>query len=406
MADLGKEPYDIIIVGAGMVGASAACLLAQVQCTGQDKPLKIALIESVTASSFDNQTFDPRVAAVTEKSRQLLESCGVWQSIERLRASPYLAMQVWDAESTGKIGFDCHAIHQPNLGHIVENSVIVQALLAEIETLDNIDLICPATICEYQDEDDSISVQLGDGRWLSAALLIGADGANSKVRQHSKVETKEWSYHQEAIVATIETQNSNQQTAWQCFTPKGPLALLPLNNNGDLRQSSIVWSQESETAKSLMNLSDEQFCAELSRASEYCLGDVVSIEKRFSFPLIQCHAIDYVMPRIALVGDAAHSIHPLAGQGVNMGFADIEVLVEELVRACSRGNDIGEKLILTRYQRRRKPDNLAAMALMEACNRLFIADQLPLRFLRSLGMSTLNKSGTVKNELIKLAMGL
>ena len=167
-----------------------------------------------------------------------------------------------------------------------------------------------------------------------------------------------------------------------------------------------MWSQESETAKSLMSLSDEQFCAELSRASEYCLGDVVSIDKRFSFPLIQRHAIDYVMPRIALVGDAAHSIHPLAGQGVNMGFADIEVLVEELVRARSRGNDIGDKLILTRYQRRRKPDNLAAMALMEACNRLFIADQLPLRFLRSLGMSTLNKSGVVKNELIKLAMGL
>ena len=368
--------------------------------------LKIALIESRPYQDLRGGDFDPRVSAITERTRRLLDGCGLWDAIARERICGYTKMEVWDAEGTGRVRFNCDDLGASNLGHIVENSVIIQALLAEIEALDNVDLICPATICDYQNEDDSISVQIDDGRWLSAALLIGADGANSKVRQHSKVKTKEWSYHQEAIVATIETQYSNQQTAWQCFTPKGPLALLPLNNNGDLCRSSIVWSQESETAKSLMSLSDEQFCAELSRASEYCLGDVVSIDKRFSFPLIQRHAIDYVMPRIALVGDAAHSIHPLAGQGVNMGFADIEVLVEELVRARSRGNDIGDKLILTRYQRRRKPDNLAAMALMEACNRLFIADQLPLRFLRSLGMSTLNKSGVVKNELIKLAMGL
>ncbi|MFQ3346227.1 MAG: 2-octaprenylphenol hydroxylase [Porticoccaceae bacterium] len=406
MTDLGGEDYDVIIVGAGMVGASAACLLAQVKYASQNRALKIALIESTAGKPFDNEVFDPRVAAVTERSRQILESCGVWHNIEQLRASPYVAMQVWDAESTGRINFDCHAIHQPNLGHIVENSVIVQTLLTQIETLDNVELICPATICDYQNDEQSVSVHLDDGRWLTGALLIAADGANSKVRQHFEVETNEWSYHQEAIVTTIETQNSNQQTAWQCFTQKGPLALLPLNNNGDLHRSSIVWSQESATAKSLMALSDEQFGAELSKSSEYCLGNVVTIDKRFSFPLIQRHAIDYVMPRIALVGDAAHSIHPLAGQGVNLGFSDVEVLVEELVRALRRGNDIGDKLILARYQRRRKPDNLAAMALMEALNKLFIADPLPLRFLRSLGMSRLNKFNAVKNELIKLAMGL
>ena len=406
MANSNAPQYDIIIVGAGMVGAAAACLLAQSNTTKKVAPLKIALIESSVATPFDADHFDPRVAAITEKSRQILTDCGVWQAVEKVRASPYLAMDVWDAESTGRIRFDCHDIQLPNLGHIVESSVIVDMLLNKIASLETVDFICPATIHQYQKDQDMITVEMDDGRRISGSLLIGADGGNSKVRDHFNFDCKQWDYQQEAIVATIKTDKPNQQTAWQRFMPTGPLALLPLNNQGDLHHSSIVWSQQPSIAEGLMALDDKQFCDELSRASEHCLGQVTSVSRRYKFSLRQNHAVDYVLPRVALVGDAAHTIHPLAGQGVNLGFADVAALADEITRARMREIDIGDESILKRYQRRRKPENLATMAVMEGFKNLFSADQLPLRLLRSLGMSQLDRMTPLKNEIIKRAMGL
>ena len=401
MGSAAQASYDVIIVGAGMVGASAACLLAQ---TNRD--LSIALVEAQLATPFNPQQFDPRVAAITEKSRLLLERCGLWQAVVDKRTSPYLAMDVWDAEGTGRIEFDCDNIHQPNLGHIVENAVLVDCLLAEVERLPNVDFFCPVTIASYLADDDRATVELADGNRLEARLLIAADGANSKIRQHFQFPTKEWDYGHQAIVTTITTERPHQQVARQRFMPKGPLALLPLNNQGDFHQCSIVWSQETQEASDLMALDDQQFCQRLATASEYCLGQVVDVEKRFAFPLRQRHSIDYAIHRVALLGDAAHSIHPLAGQGVNLGFADVEVLVDEVSRAVTRGVDIGDLSVLLRYQRRRKPDNLATMAAMEGFKRLFAADQLSVRLLRNLGMSTLNQQSALKNALIKRAMGI
>ena len=401
MGSVTQPSYDVIIVGAGMVGASAACLLAQT-----NPNLTIALIEAQLSTPFNPQQFDPRVAAITEKSRLLLERCGLWQAVVDKRTSPYLAMDVWDAEGTGRIEFDCDNIHQPNLGHIVENAVLVDCLLAEVERLPNVDFFCPVTIATYLADNDRATVELADGNRLEARLLIAADGANSKIRQHFQFPTKEWDYGHQAIVTTITTERSHQQVARQRFMSKGPLAFLPLNNQGDFHQCSIVWSQETQEASDLMALDDQQFCLRLAAASEYCLGQVLDVEKRFAFPLHQRHAIDYAIHRVALLGDAAHSIHPLAGQGVNLGFADVEVLVDEVSRAITRGVDIGDIAVLRRYQRRRKPDNLATMAAMEGFKRLFAADQLPVRLLRNLGMSALNQQTTIKNALIKRAMGI
>lgn len=406
MAESSAPQYDIIIVGAGMVGALAACLLSQPSSIKKATPLKIALVDNSVATPFNSDQFDPRVAAITEKSRQLLIDCGVWPDIKSLRTSPYLAMNVWDAESTGRIRFDCHDIHLPNLGHIIESSVIVDTLLNKIASLDNIDFICPATIHQYQKQPDIITVEMDDGTCITGSLLIGADGGNSKVRDHFNFNCKQWDYQQEAIVATIKTENPNQQTAWQRFMPTGPLALLPLNNQGDLHHSSIVWSQQPSTAEGLMALDDGQFCDELTRASERCLGTVTSVSRRYKFPLRQNHAVDYVLPRVALVGDAAHTIHPLAGQGVNLGFADVAALADEVTRARMRDIDVGDESILKRYQRRRKPENLATMGAMEGFKNLFSADQLPLRLLRSLGMSQIDNMAPLKNEIIKRAMGL
>ena len=401
MGSVTQPSYDVIIVGAGMVGASAACLLAQT-----NPNLTIALIEAQLSTPFNPQQFDPRVAAITEKSRLLLERCGLWQAVVDKRTSPYLAMDVWDAEGTGRIEFDCDNIHQPNLGHIVENAVLVDCLLAEVERLPNVDFFCPVTIATYLADNDRATVELADGNRLEARLLIAADGANSKIRQHFQFSTKEWDYGHQAIVTTITTERPHQQIARQRFMPTGPLALLPLNNQGDLHQCSIVWSQETQEANHLMALDDQQFCLRLAAASEYCLGQVTDVEQRFAFPLRQRHAIDYAIHRVVLLGDAAHSIHPLAGQGANLGFADVEVLVDEVSRALTRDVDIGDISVLRRYQRRRKPDNLATMAAMEGFKRLFAVDQLPVRLLRNLGMSALNQQTTIKNALIKRAMGI
>lgn len=401
MVNRSQGHYDAIIVGAGMVGAAAACFLAKA-----NPQLSIALVEARVATPFDKSQFDPRVAAITEKSRQLFERGGLWQSVVEKRVSPYLRMDVWDAEGTGRIEFDCEDIHQPNLGHIVENSALVDSLLAEVSWLANIDFYCPVSIADYQLDSDNVIVELEDGRQLMAKLLIAADGSNSNIRQHFQFATREWDYGHSAIITTITTERPHQQTARQRFMSTGPLAFLPLMKAEDMHHCSIVWSQETEVAEGLMALDDRQFCAQLSVASEQCLGQVAGVEERYSIPLRQRHATDYVAHRVALVGDAAHSIHPLAGQGVNLGFADIEVLVEEICRAVARGVDIGGMATLGRYQRRRKPENLATMAAMEGFKRLFAADQLPLRMLRNLGMTQLNQRSLAKNEIIKRAMGI
>ena len=397
--------FDIVIVGGGAVGSAAASLMAQITKKG-DKPLKIALVESQIAPIFDANRVDPRVAAITENTRLIFEQIGIWNRVLDKRACAYKAMNVWDSEGTGRITFDCNQVQQPNLGHIVENSVLVSTLTEHMQQQSNIEIFCPANIEDYQLQQDAIRLTLDNHCVLSAQLLIAADGANSAVRDHFQFATKQWDYGQHAIVTTITTNTSNQLTAWQRFMPTGPLAFLPLNNIGDDHCCSIVWSQDSAEAQRLMALDDQQFCKALSRASEFCLGEVLGIQKRFLIPLRQSHATDYVMPRVALIGDAAHSIHPLAGQGANLGFSDAQVLAQEIAEAYAREVDLGDLVLLKRYQRRRKPENLATMAAMEGFKRLFGAQNSTLRLIRNYGLSAINGLGAIKNKLIKQAMGL
>ena len=397
--------FDIVIVGAGAVGSAAACLLAQISHQGQS-PLKIALIESQPTPIFTAEKVDPRVAALTEKTRSIFQQLGIWGAVKAKRAAAYQAMNVWDAEGTGRITFDCRQVQQPNLGHIVENSALVSSLIEHVEQQSNIELFCPSTIKDYLLDDDALSISLDSGQTVTTQLLIAADGANSAVREHFQFATKQWEYQQKAIVTTIYTEQSNQKTAWQRFMPTGPLALLPLDDIEGAHCCSIVWSQDTEEAERLMALDDTAFCQALSQASEHCLGKILKTEKRHLIPLRQSHAIDYAMPRVALLGDAAHSIHPLAGQGANLGFSDALVMAEEIDSAYKRQLDLGDLSLLKRYQRRRKPENLAAMTAMEGFKRLFGAQNSTLRLVRNYGLSAINGLGAIKNKLIKQAMGL
>lgn len=264
---------------------------------------------------------------------------------------------------------------------------------------------------------DSGSVQeldLEDGRHLSAQLIVAADGGNSEVRRLAGFETRKWSYHQQAIVATVRTTLPHSHIARQRFLPHGPLAFLPLSDNGHTVAtgddcscySSIVWSADTDKAKELMSLDDQAFSRQLTRAFEAQMGSIEAVSKRYSFPLRQSHAVDYVKPGIVLIGDAAHVIHPLAGQGVNLGLQDVRVLSEELLRAYESSADLGGELSLRRYQRRRKADNLAMMAAMEGFKRLFGSRSLPLIWLRNAGMRQLNKLEPVKHHIVRQAMGL
>ena len=391
-----KRHYDIIIVGGGMVGSALACTLG-------NSSLKIAIVEGrVPELSWDDNSFDLRVSAITRASQQLFEDLGVWESVCTDRVSAYSEMFVWDATGNGSIHFDCAEIGEPNLGHIIENRVITRALTQRLEQYDNIDLFCPAKPKRLTLSSNKAELEIEDGTILTTSLIIGADGANSWVRQQASIENETRSYNQHAIVTTVKTSLPHQETAWQRFLPTGPLAFLPLNNN----YSSIVWSTTPEQAQELLDLDEKEFNIKLANAFDCKLGDIIELGSRAAFPLKGQHAKHYVKPHLALVGDAAHTIHPLAGQGVNLGFADINKLADVILEDTSSGKAIGSFKTLRRYERARRGDNLLMLKSMGVFKTLFSNDSTGLSKLRNLGLTITNKVTPAKNLFMKLAMGL
>jgi 2-octaprenylphenol hydroxylase len=405
MAETTAVEYDVVVVGAGMAGSALALALA-----GQG--LSIALVEArpaggQAARGTGVDAFDARVSALTPRSQRLFTRLGVWPAIVAGGACAYRHMTVWDAEGTGSIEFDCAEVGAPVLGHIVENRVIVDALLEAVAGCRDIDFLNPARVaaCERKDTQ-GLELRLEDGRRLGAALLVAADGALSPLREMLDFDTREWDYGHDAIVATVQTARPHAATAWQRFLSTGPLAFLPLAGTADAHYCSIVWSAERDRAEDLAGLDDDAFRRELTAAFEARLGEVLAVSKRHRFPLRQRHAVDYVQPGVALVGDAAHTIHPLAGQGINLGLADVLVLAEEILAARARGQAPGELAVLRRYQRRRKGENLAMMAAMDGFKRLFGQRALAVRWLRNAGLRAVGRLAPLKQQLMRHAMGL
>lgn len=402
-----NSEFDVVIVGAGLVGASLACAIAQ---TDAGQNLRIAVIEaSNDVQHFSGDYFDPRVVALTHASQKLLTDIGCWDGIVAQRVCAYREMKVWDGEGTAAIEFDCAEVQQSHLGHIVENSVVVNQLRERMAQHNNISLIQPATVAHIipaQAEFPRVRIQLTNGSEITAPLIIAADGAQSKVRELAEFSTREWDYGQQAIITTVRTERPHEFTAWQRFMHTGPLAFLPLQNNGDAHSCSIVWSAEDELAAELMALDNEAFCSRLTSAFEARLGRVVACDKRYAIPLRQRHATTYVQPGIALVGDAAHNIHPLAGQGVNLGLLDVIALAQEIERALERGIPLADYSILRRYQRQRLASNLGMMSAMEGFKRLFGNRTLAVNWLRNTGMRQLNSVAAIKKIIINTALGV
>jgi 2-octaprenylphenol hydroxylase len=398
--------FDIVIVGAGIAGGALAASLA-------GKGLEIALVEAQPLvqpelpEALDLQHFDPRVSALTPRSRSLLDALGAWDAVAAYRHCPYRHMTVWDAEGTGEIEFDCSEVGAPVLGFIVENRAVVSALLDTVLRAPDITCFSPARLeaCRALDSG-AVAVELEGGESLQADLLVAADGALSRVRELMDFATREWDYGHSALVASVETERPHEATAWQRFLPSGPLAFLPLPGEEGRHFCSIVWSIRQELVDDLLAASDQEFCARLEQAFERRLGGVLGVSRRFAFPLRQRHAIDYVQPGVALVADAAHTIHPLAGQGINLGLQDVAVLAEEILAATARGANPGRLDVLRRYQRRRKGENLAMMAAMDGFKRLFEQQALPVRWLRNVGMRGVGRLTPVKQRLMRHAMGL
>lgn len=392
--------YDVIIVGAGMVGALTAVLTAQ-------KGLTVALVDQ-HSGRYQLSTppaYDARVSAISALSQQLLEDAGAWQRIAQNRLAPYHRMAVWDGLGDGYVDFDTHYQQNQNLGQLVENAVLCDALMKSVHDTRGIDLYFDDRVVEQRTVEQGVAIDLSSDRQLTGSVLIAADGANSQLRQENGFDTVEWDYGHHAIVTTVEIDRSHEDTAWQAFGDEGILAFLPLPSVDDRHFVSIVWSVAPAEAEQLVALDEAAFCRRLTYAMNRTFTALSITVPRVAIPLRQRHAKQYVQEGIALIGDAAHTIHPLAGQGANLGFADVSALVPILVKAHQRGESLGALKTLRRYQRARMLDNIAMSASMETFKRTFSTQQPAVVQLRNIGMKLCNQSSFIKRQLVAHASG-
>lgn len=391
------QQYDLLIVGGGMVGATIACALG-------DTDLRIAVIEQRYPEPFEpEQEHDLRVSALSVASENILRAVGAWEGIQGRRACPYQRMKVWESnEQRASSEFNSDHIGHDHLGYIVENRVIQLSLLERLKQFSNIDLICPATIVSIDYSPGGSLIQLDSGRQLFAGLLIAADGGMSKVRAAAGIGVHSWDYEQHALVASVITDYSQQDITWQQFTPTGPLAFLPLSGN----RASLVWYNTPAEVKRLMATNDDAFMTELVATFPSALGQIDCLLERGSFPLRRQHAQQYVKEGVALAGDAAHMIHPLAGQGVNIGLLDAATLAEVIITGYRYGEDISSLELLSDYEKQRRNHNLLMMQVMDSFYRVFSNDFLPLKLLRNIGLGAAERVLPAKNKVMRFAMGL
>ncbi len=390
------QSVDIAIVGGGMVGLALAAAF-------KESDLRIAVIEAHVPDSQLESLPDIRVSALSRSSETILRNLGTWSGITQRRAAPYSAMEVWEQDSFARIEFSAQQLAQPDLGHIVENRVIQLALLEQVEKQANVSLYMPAQCQSLAMGESEAWLTLDNGQSLTAKLVVGADGANSWVRRQLDIPLTHWDYGHSAVVATVKTQQPHEKIARQIFTSQGPLAFLPL---GDPHLSSIVWSTDPNRTNRLVSLSDDEFNKVLAAEFDTRLGLCEVVSKRQAYPLKMRYARDFVLDRIALVGDAAHTIHPLAGQGVNLGLLDAASLAQEIHQLWRQGQDIGARRSLRNYERWRKSEAAKMIAAMQGFRDLFDGNNPAKKLFRGIGMKLVGQLPGAKDEIMKRALGL
>ncbi|WP_163557851.1 UbiH/UbiF/VisC/COQ6 family ubiquinone biosynthesis hydroxylase [Halomonas sp. NO4] len=402
MAEEKGQDSEAIIVGGGMVGAALAALLGEAGVAVTLLDARPAPLDRLAVGRGQPAR---RVSAITPVSQRLLERLGAWPWMAARRVTPYRGMRVWDAEGSGEVCFSADQAGVPALGHIVENDVVLAALEARLAALPSVRVRLGARVATMRETPHGREVALESGERLAARLVVAADGARSPLREQAGIGVTARDTGHVAVVTTVRTARPHGGVARQTFLATGPLAFLPLTVDGDDRYCSIVWSTASAEAERLVALSPTALGEALTDAFAGELGAVSVVDGALAVPLTQRHAERYVAPGFALVGDAAHSIHPLAGQGVNLGLMDAAVLAEELLAARGRGMAMGETPVLERYARRRRGDNAAMLALMDGFRLLFGTRHPALTLARNLGLSGVDRLVPIKRLLMRQAIG-
>ncbi len=390
---------DVAIVGGGMVGLTAALALG-------GAGVRVVVVDRAPPGALTDEAYDGRASAIAAGSRRILAGVGVWDAIAP-DAAPIADIRVSDGPSRLFLHYDHREVGDEPMGHIVENTAIRRALIPAAQAAEAVTLLSPVGVAGVAARDGRIEAALEDGRTVAASLLIGADGKGSWVRRQAGIGAARWDYPQTGIVCTMAHERPHRGVAHERFLPAGPFAVLPMTDHPEIgHRSSIVWTERRALVPAMLALSDADFSAELARRFGPHYGAVRVVGGRWSYPLALLHAERYVGPRLALIGDAAHAIHPIAGQGLNLGLRDVAALAEAVVDAHRLGLDIGAPEILARYQRWRRFDNTVLMVATDGLNRLFSNDLPPVRLARDLGLAAVDRLPPLKRLFVRHAMGL
>jgi 2-octaprenyl-3-methyl-6-methoxy-1,4-benzoquinol hydroxylase len=399
--------FDCVVIGGGMIGAATALSLAE-------QGLTVAVVEKYQPHDFtEDQAIDLRVSAISLSSQYLLEQLGVWPQIKQWRACPYKRLGVWEKEFS-YTEFNAKDIEQEHLGHIVENRLIQLALWQRISELSSITMLCPEQIVAIEQDENKVTITLLE-KTITAKLVVGADGANSQVRQLVNIGITAWDYQQSAMLINVETELPQQDITWQQFYPSGPVAFLPLPDNSSDKKhekggnASLVWYHQRDDIKRLMALSNTQLREEILKAFPKRLGDIKVINKG-AFDLTRRHANTYQSNRVLIIGDAAHTINPMAGQGVNLGFKDVVALQNVITSAISDGKNWHDIAVLSRYEKLRRKDNLLMQSTMDSLYLSFSHPSPLIKSIRNISLFALNKlpiiNKQLKNKALAYACGL
>ncbi|NKB36244.1 MAG: hypothetical protein GKR93_03625 [Gammaproteobacteria bacterium] len=392
-----KLDAQVLIVGGGLAGNTLAGLLAA-------KNLDCIVIEAGSQNKIQlKPTADPRALALTYASQRILKSFGAWQQVPENRLGHFRRMQVWDENGKGEVNFDSADICQPRLGFILEQSVLQDSLQRSVSAMPSIRVCYDSVISQIEWHDEGISVLLENGQKLSAKLLVGADGGHSKSRELAGINSVEHDYRQHALACLVQTTLPHEDVARQRFLSKGPLAFLPMHN---ARECGVVWSTQPQHAQELLSMDKDEFNLELAEAFEYRLGEIKKTDLRSSFPLRRAQADVYCKERFALIGDAAHSVHPLAGQGANLGLLDAASLAQLVLKAQAANRDIAGRSVLRAYERWRKFENKIMMMTLEGFKYTFENQSGPVPVLRNRALDFANSIVPLKHSIMRHAMGL